>query len=143
MFITETLTVPAPVDVVRGRLDALLTGGEATRVATEILQRLPSPQPEPTGETRLDHLPGYQRGGAVVFPLRWWMTLTDGQWLPLVDANLELSGHDQDTTVHYVGTARAWEPRSAGGEPELWAGAAAIEFLGRLAALLAVPPAAS
>lgn len=139
MFITETATLPAPIHAAHDRLDALLAGGEATRIVTEILREQLS---APDVQARLDYLPGYGRGGAVVFPVRWWMAPPTGAWLPFVDANLELSGRsDGHTTLRYVGTARSWEtPGIDDAEAERRAGTAALGLLGRLLpALLDTP----
>jgi hypothetical protein len=111
MFFSESLAVDAPLAMVQHRLLTFLRVGDLDGLAEDAYGE---------GLTLLAHagagglskavtvqsIPAYRRGAVTVVPIRWVATGPMTRVFPVLDANLELSAADAETTLTMVGTYR-------------------------------------
>jgi hypothetical protein len=116
MFVSEEMSVAAPFVMARERLQLGLISGfvenfssDAYEQGTMLLARLGpfKDQPRLTKQVRIQTLPPYSRGGALVVPVRWMPTGPGSGLFPEFDGNLELTPDGpQNSRLTLVGSYR-------------------------------------
>ncbi len=111
MFFSESLAVDVPLAMVQHRLLTFFRVGDLDGVAAAAYGQ---------GVTLLAHagvgglaktvavesIPAYRRGAMTVVPIRWVAAGPMGWAFPVLDANLEMSAADSETTVTLTGSYR-------------------------------------
>jgi hypothetical protein len=111
MFFSESLALDVPLAMVQHRLLAFLRVGDLDSVAAaaygEGVTLLTHAGVGGLGKTvAVQNIPAYRRGAVTVVPIRWVATGPMARAFPVLDANLEMSAADSETTLTLVGSYR-------------------------------------
>jgi hypothetical protein len=111
MFFSESLALDAPLAMVQHRLLTFLRVGDLHGVASaaygEGVTLLTHAGIAGLSKTvAVDNIPAYRRGAVTVVPIRWVATGPLARAFPVLDANLEMSAVDSETTLTLVGSYR-------------------------------------
>ena len=109
VFLSESLTVDVPLAVAQHRLLRFLRIGDLDSAAlaaygdgATVLTRAGVGGLVKT--VAVQSIPAYQRGAVTVVPIRWLATGSMGAAFPVLDANLEMTAAESQTTVTVVGS---------------------------------------
>jgi hypothetical protein len=111
VFLSESLIVDVPLAVAVDGLLSFLRVGDLDSVATAAFGEgatvLARAGVRGTSKmVAVESIPAYQRGPATVLPLRWVATGPLSGAFPVLDANLELTGSNAQTSVTVIGSYR-------------------------------------
>jgi hypothetical protein len=111
MFFSESLALDVPLAMVQHRLLTFLRVGDVDGVAAaaygEGLTLLAHAGVGGFGKAvAVESIPAYRRAAVTVVPIRWVATGPMARAFPVLDANLEMSAANSETTLTMVGTYR-------------------------------------
>ena len=111
MFVTESVSIAAPLAAAKHRLIEYFRLGDMDSLASQAYGEGVTVFTQAgvgglAKTVEIESVPAYDRGSATVIPLRWTATGPLGSAFPVLDANVELTGSEAGTDLLVVGTYR-------------------------------------